>query len=283
MNKWSIGIIVFVLILSGIVYAVYESTDYDFDDAKKSYKVINTWELPKKLDEISGLHFIDEERIACVQDEDGIIFIYSLKTEEILREHKFAAPGDYEAMAYLNNEYWIAESNGEIFQVSDLDTQDGELEGIQLDFEYRNNIEGMAASSDGKLWLAVKERNLDNSGDYKGIYEFDPETKILNREPIAKIQYNDPKFDILKTDNPRKLIRPSDIGFNPVNGNLYILDAEFPKLIITDKSGKIIELHLLDPAEFEQPEGITFSNSGRIFISNESVGGPANIKEISFE
>lgn len=283
MNKWAIGIIALVLVLAGVIYAIYEANDYDFDDADKAYTIVNTWELPTELDEISGLHWMEDDRIACIQDEDGIIFIYDLKTSEIIEKHKFAAAGDYEALAYLDNEYWVAESNGELFNVSDLDTQDGELEGIQLDFEYRNNIEGMAATNDGKLWLAVKERNLDNKGDYKGIYAFDPQTKELNREPVAKIQYDDPKFEVLRTENPRKLIRPSDIAFNPVNGDLYILDAEFPKLIISDRTGKIKQLYLLDPAEFEQPEGIAFSKSGRIFISNERVGVPANIREIKID
>ena len=229
------------------------------------------------------MHYLDGDRMACIQDEDGIIFVFDLETSEIIQKHKFAISGDYEAMTFLNNEYWVAESNGELFNISDLDTPDGELEGFQLDFEYRNNIEGMAAAGDGKLWLAVKERNLDMKGDYKGIYAFDPATKELNREPVAKIQYSDPKFDVLRTDNPRKLIRPSDIAFHPTSGYLYILDAEFPKLIIADKSGKIKKLYLLDPAEFEQPEGIAFSKSGRLFISNERVGVPANIKEIKIE
>ena len=283
MSKWAIGIVILVLILAGGIYALYESNDYDFDDAQKAYKIVNTWELPTELDEISGMHYMDGDRMACIQDEDGIIFIFDLKTSKIIAKHKFAVSGDYEAMTYLNNEFWIAESNGEIFNVSDLDTFDGEKEGFQLDFEYRNNIEGMAATKDGKLWLAVKERNLDNEGDYKGIYAFDPQTKKLNREPVARVEYSDPKFDVLRTDNPRKLIRPSDIAFHPQTGDLYILDAEFQKLIITDRTGKIKKLYLLDPADFEQPEGLAFSKSGRLFISNERVGVPANIREIEIE
>lgn len=283
MNKWAIGIIALVLVLAGIIYAIYEKNDYDFDDAQKAYTIVNSWELPTELDEISGMQYLDGDRMACIQDEDGIIFIFDMKTSEIIKQHKFAISGDYEAMTYLNNEYWVAESNGELFNISDLDTPDGEKEGYQLDFEYRNNIEGMAASADGKLWLAVKERNLDNKGDYKGIYAFDPVSMELDREPVARIQYSDPKFDVLRTDNPRKLIRPSDIAFHPTSGDLYILDAEFPKLIIADKSGKIKKLYLLDPAEFEQPEGIAFSKSGRLFISNERVGVPANIREIKIQ
>ena len=280
MNKWAIGIIIAVLVIAGVVYTIYETNDYDFKDASKSYEIVNRWELPVELDEVSGIHWISDSRIACIQDEDGIIFVYDLQSSKIIKQYRFAGPGDYEALSFLNGEYWVIESSGKLYNIKDLNGQEKEVEPIELNFEYRNNIEGLAATKEGKLLLSVKERNLDNRGDYKGIYSFDPKTNRLEREPVIKIQYNDPAFDVLRTENPRKLIRPSDLGFNPVTNELYVLDAEFQKLLILNSSGKIKELHLLDPEEFSQPEGICFSPSGRIFISNEDLGAPANIIEV---
>jgi uncharacterized protein YjiK len=280
MNKWAVGIITTVLILSAIVYAIYQKNDYDFDDSAISYKVVKKWELPGELEEISGMYWIGDNRIACVQDEDGIIFIYDLRSSKIIKRYNFAGPGDYEALTFLNGEIWVVESNGKLFNIKDINGVEKEADEIQLQFEYRNNIEGIAANSDGKLWLSVKERNLDNRGDYKGIYSFDPKTRILNKEPVLKINYNDPAFDVLKTENPRKLVRPSDISFHPVTGALYVLDAEFQKILVLRSSGKIEKMHLLDPAIFTQPEGICFSPSGRLFVSNESLGGPSNIIEL---
>lgn len=280
MNKWAIGIILITLLLAGAIYAIYEINDYDYEDADKSYKIVNKWELPIDLNEVSGIHWVGENRIACVQDEDGIIFIYDTSVSKIIKTYKFAGSGDYEAMGYLNGEYWIAESNGNLYNIKDLDATEEETDMVDLKFEYRNNIEGLAASKDGNLWLAVKDKNLDHSYGYKGIYSFDPVTKKLDENPVLKIDYKDPKFDVLKTENPRKLIRPSGLAFSPINGDLYVLDAEFQKVLRVGLNGAIKELHLLDPAEFTQPEGICFSPSGRIFISNESLGGPANIIEI---
>ncbi len=280
MNRWAVGIIMIVLVVASVVYALYQKNDYDFNDTTKSYKVIKKWDLPEELNEISGIHWLSDDRIACVQDEDGIIYVFDLKSSKIVKQYEFAGPGDYEALSYLNGEFWVAESNGKLYNIKNLDETPRDREGIQLNFEYRNNIEGLAANNDGKLWLSVKERNLDNRGDYKGIYAFDPKTSKLDQTPVLKIKYNDPAFDILKTNNPRKLVRPSDLSFNPVTNDLYVLDAEFQKVIILNKSGKIKALHLLDPAEFSQPEGICFSPAGRMFISNETLGAPANIIEL---
>lgn len=282
MNKWVIGIVAFVLILSGIVYAIYEMNDYDYDDATKSYKIVNRWELPDELKEISGLYWVGDNKVACVQDEDGIIYVYDLDKAMVTNKYKFADDGDYEALCFKDGEYWVAESNGKLFNVKSLESAELNTESYDLEFEYRNNIEGLAVNRDGKLWLSVKERNLNNEGDYKGVYAFDPISKKLNKEPILKIMYNDPKFEVLKTHNPRKLIRPSDLAFSPNSDDLFVLDAEFQKVLIVDPKGSIKELHLLDPEEFEQPEGICFSPSGRMFISNESLSGPANILEVEF-
>jgi len=282
MNRWAIGIITTVLVTAGIIYAVYEANDYDYDDSTKEYKVIKKWELPEELNEVSGIYWINDNRIACIQDEDGILFVYDLKSSKIIKQYEFAGPGDYEALTFLNGEFWVVESNGKLFKVANLMGAEKDAEEFPLNFEYRNNIEGLAANSDGNLLLAVKERNLDNRGDYKGIYEFDPRTKKLNMDPAIKINYNDPAFDVLKTGNPRKLIRPSDLAFHPKSKELYVLDAEFQKILILKESGKIKELHLLDPEEFPQPEGICFSPSGRMFISNESLGGPPTLLELKF-
>lgn len=280
MNKWAIGIIALTLIMAGVVYTIYQLNDYDYDDATQSYEIVNKWELPEELEEISGMHWMGDEKIACIQDEDGIIFIYDLSTSKIIRQYKFAGAGDYEAITSLNGEFWVAESNGELFNIRSLEDNEENVESVQLEFEYRNNIEGLAASKEGDLWLAVKEKNLDNSGDYRGIYSFNPKTKKLNTEPVLKINFNDPEFDVLKTNNPRKLIRPSDIAFSPLNDDLYVLDAEFQKILIMERSGKIKKMHLLNPEEFEQPEGICFSPSGRMFVSNESLSGSASIMEV---
>ncbi|WP_405198755.1 SdiA-regulated domain-containing protein [Christiangramia sp. LLG6405-1] len=282
MNKWVIGIVTMVIVLAGIIYAIYQLNDYDFNDVEKSYEIVESWELPSELNEVSGMVYNEDGLMICVQDEDGILFTFDMETKEIIKTHKFSYSGDYEALTYLDGVYWVAESNGRIIDISDLDVADQELEGIQLDFEYRNNIEGMTATPDGKLWITVKDRNLDNSSGYKGVYEYDPETRKLQKEPILRVDYEDPKFERLKTHNPRKLLRPSDLALHPLTGDLYILDAEFQKVIITDQQGGIKSIHLLDPAEFEQPEGIAFSKDGRIFISNERVGVPANIREIKF-
>ena len=57
-------------------YKLYEHTDYNFP--YQLGKPDKSWELPDKLIEISGLSFIDEYTLACIQDEKGNIYIFNL-------------------------------------------------------------------------------------------------------------------------------------------------------------------------------------------------------------
>ncbi|APG59596.1 SdiA-regulated domain-containing protein [Christiangramia salexigens] len=284
MRRWTTGIVLGVLFLAGLIYFLYQEHDYDFDKSKKSYEIVQKWDLPNELDEISGMVWLGNDKLACIQDEDGIIFIYDLKTSTVTKRIEFGEPGDYEALAILNNEFWIAESDGKLFRVKNIENTQVKADKFELEFEYKNNIEGLTASPDGKLLISVKDRNLKtDEGGYKAIYKYDPVSGKLESSPAIKINYTDREFSKIKINNPKKLIRPSDINYNPVDGYLYVLDAEIPKLLVLNPKGSIKRMHLLDPEEFFQPEGICFSPSGRMFISNEGKGGDPNILEVKLK
>jgi hypothetical protein len=54
-------------------------------------------------------------------------------------------------------------------------------------------------------------------------------------------------------------------------------------LLILDKAGSIKELYQLDQNEFSQPEGISFSPTGDLFISNEGKKEPGNIMRVKID
>jgi len=59
-----------------------------------------------------------------------------------------------------------------------------------------------------------------------------------------------------------------------------VIEGKKPKLMILDKNGAIKKVYKLDDKSFSQPEGITFSDDGRLYISNEVVDNSANIMEV---
>ena len=70
--------------------------------------------LPAILNEISGLTDIDNNYIACTQDELGIIFIVDVNTGKIREQYEFEAIGDFEGLTNVNGTFYILRSDGRI-------------------------------------------------------------------------------------------------------------------------------------------------------------------------
>lgn len=283
MNKWAAAIIIFVILLAAAIYGLYEQHDYDFDPSTKTYRIVQKWNIPEELEEISGMVWLGNNQIACIQDEAGTIFVYDLSKSKIVKKVDFAEPGDFEAITYLNDYFWIARSDGALYKFSSDLNSNAKAEKFTTPFKSNNNIEGIAGGFNDLLLIAVKDENLEgHDEEYKSLYTYDPVAqKLIDRDEI-KINFDDPVFKQLRTDKKREFLRPSDIAFEPETRNIYILDAETPQLVITDPYGKLIQIHELDPEEFFQPEGICFTPAGTIYISNEGKGGDPSILEVIF-
>ena len=69
MNKIVIGIVIAIFVLAGIIFWGFKNSSYlSFDDSKKTYDIIEQWDMPDELEEISGLSWVGNNEIACIQD-----------------------------------------------------------------------------------------------------------------------------------------------------------------------------------------------------------------------
>lgn len=287
-NVISFIIIIGVLVLVGALWFAYENPALNPRLEKETYTIIRKWDMPEPLEEISGIHYLSKDRIACVQDEEGIIFIFNLDTDLVEKKINFAKAGDYEGLAIVDSTAYVLESNGKLYVIEDylLPSFNGNI--IQTPFSGKNNMESLTADSiNNRLLMVVKDID-PNSKSFKGIYAFDLESETTSSVPVFKIPLEDPIFDINKKDRDDDggdfdKFYPSDLAINPTNGNIYILEGKNPRLLIMDPNGKPIELHKLNKESFPQPEGITFGNEGTLYISNEGKNGTANILEVQLK
>lgn len=239
------------------------------DSARGVVKISRSWELPSILKEISGISYIDPERIACVQDEVGTIFIYNTSLKAIESEIPFGPPGDYEGIALVNGDAYVAVADGRIIEVSGYRSEKPAVREYGTHLTVRQNVEGICYDKRNKRLLVAIKGQEEGNPLYKGIYEFDLVTKKMAVKPVLKIDLQDPVFQKLSPKKPQMVIQPSEIDIDPSTGDIYVSDGERSQMLIMDNTGKIKALHALDKSELIHPEGIMFTPSGELYIANE--------------
>ena len=280
MNKIIFGIIAAIFILAGLIYWTFKDNSYiSFDEDNKTYAIEDKWELPSILNEISGLSYLGNNEMACIQDEDGVIFIFNLETSKITSRIEFGKAGDYEGLAVAEDTAYVLRSDGKIYEVKNFRSDAPEIDTYQISGLDINEVESLEIDlENNRILFAVKEYN--NRKDTKGIYAFDLTTKSLEKGRYFTLDGSDEIYKKLVGGRSSRIIRPSAIRFHPKSGELYVLEGNQPKLIILDENGDEIKIHILNTETFPQPEALDFDEENRLYISNESRRQPANILRI---
>lgn len=267
-----------LLIAAGVYWVFHGSAPFKPLPGAQKLDIIQQWDLPKQLDEVSGIAWMDENHMACVADEEGIIFIYNLQSNKIEKEIKFGEHGDYEAIALKNETAYILRSDGVIFEIDNFNSNPGKAITFETSLKDEYNFEGLCYDeANDRLLLTLKDMVDDNT---KPVFSFDLKSKKLMETPAYQIRFKSKIFDKTEQKKSHRIMRPSEVAINPKNHNIYILEGSNPKLLILDSSGKEIKLIILEGDQFGQPEGMTFSPSGEVFISNERQAAPANILKV---
>jgi uncharacterized protein YjiK len=269
----------------------YQNSLYSLDRPDQRYS------MPTGLVEISGISWTGKGTLACIQDEEGIIFCYSLEKEKVISEVKFGKDGDYEDISVVDKTAYILKSNGHIFRVKNYKKDDIKVKRVKTQLSQKNDAEGMVYdSSENRLLIACKgSPSLEKENPYKGyraVYSFDLETNQLKEKPVYLIdprkmesykeqgginQYSSRLAKVLGIKDPYGSLRPSGIAIHPLTDEIYVISSVGKLLIRLDREGLILGFHALDPNLFRQPEGICFSPEGDLYISNEGRGGKGYI------
>lgn len=242
--------------------------------------------LPDTLREISGLTTIDHSTVACVQDENGILFIYDISINTIKHQYSFHMDGDYEGIARVEKSMFVLRSDGMLFEIVDYESNNFKLNKYQTGIPADNN-EGLCYdAANNRLLIACKSK-LGKGPEFKDrrvIYTFDLRTKKLISTPafdfnlvgikafaksnLKNLQVRTKKKGAITEANIKFFI--SAIAIHPILNKLYVLSAADHMLFIFNMNGTLEYIEQLDQELFNKSEGITFLSNGDMFISNEA-------------
>jgi len=243
--------------------------------------------LPDTLREVSGLTIIDSTTFVCIQDENGILFIYDFKANKIKSQFTFHLDGDYEGITKVDSSIFILRSDGMLFEIANYPGTDTRISSYLTGIPANNN-EGLCYDrNNNRLLIACKGR-IGKGPEFKDrrvIYGFDLAKKTLSKEPVYDFDIQNVKDFVINNqlDIPLKIrkkkgqeisepfikFRTSAICIHPKTGHLFLLSASDYLLFVFDTDGMLIHLKQLNPQIFNKSEGISFFDNGDMLITNE--------------
>jgi len=225
--------------------------------------------LPESLSEISGIAYYPKDTaVFAIEDEDGLLYKIDLTQKKAVQKWRFDKKHDFEDVVLHDSIFYILISNGDIETVQfgkndSVITNTSSFPGAD---KKTNEFESLYYDDSlHQLVLLCKKCGEDGNkivtawGYTIATQEYTPAVYTVDVEPItAKLQEEKMK------------LRPSAAAVNPLTNELYILSSIDHIIVITDLKGRFKELHQLDPALYKQAEGLAFTPSGDMIISNES-------------
>lgn len=231
--------------------------------------------LSTDLDEISGIvYYPKDTSLFAISDETGMLYKIFPDRNNELQKWEFGKKEDFEDIQLIDSTFYILSSKGNIVSLKFYSANSINVQHFDFNESGKNEFETLYFDkASGKLNLICKDCEQDNKHGVS-VYTFDPSTQKF--EPATfKIDAQ----GVEKITNEKKFkFKPSAAAINPLTNELYIISSVNKLLVIVDVTGAIKKVYMLNPVLYKQPEGIAFTPSGDLLISNEAAGeGAANI------
>ena len=266
----------FIYISGLFILASCQSSTKEVYTTPKEYDLNHPYkmDMPSQLNEISGIiYYAKDTSIFAISDATGWLYKIFLKKNLALQKWKFEKNADYEDVQLIDSSFYILSSSGDIVRVKFQSADSLQVHTFQFP-EKGNEFESMYYDTKTHSLTIICK---DCEGDKKKIvssWAFD-----LNNETYQLSAFAIDVAPIAKSFGVEKMhFKPSAAAINPLTNEIFIVSGVNKTLVITDSSGQVKEVYALNPSLYKQPEGLAFTPSGDLLISNEAnENGYANI------
>jgi uncharacterized protein YjiK len=235
-------------------------------------RAADRWELPKALQEISGLAVDSAGRIFAHDDEQAIIYQIDPATHRVVKRFSFGLPalrGDFEAIAIVGHQVILTTSDGVLY--AGREGRDGEsvpyvtqATGVGSYCE----VEGMAYEAAGRaLLFACKTPRTQALVGRLAILRWSLDRKALDPRPWISIRLSEVTRQ-LKGQG----FHPSELLRVPGNGHYLVLSGREHAIAEITQSGEVVAVAHLRRRDHRQAEGLALAPDGTLLVSDEGAG-----------
>ena len=249
-----------------------------FRESPKGYNLNqpSVLKLPPALDEISGIVYYPKDKsVLAINDEFGWLYKIYLKEDPDIQKWKYSNGADFEDLVLADSIFYVLESNGNILRFKFLRPDSVNTREFIFPEPGKNEFEILYHHpKQNKLIMLCKDCEVDSKNSLTA-FSFDLDSMAFSSSPAFVIDIR--KIEDLLEER-RLRFKPSAAAIHPITGELYIISAINKVLVVADLNGVPKNVYKINPRLYKQPEGMTFTSTGDLLISNESADiGAANI------
>lgn len=229
--------------------------------------------LPDVLEEISGIFYAGKHSVYAICDDHGSLFKIDMRKPAEPQSWRFDKKRDFEDLFIVGDKFYILNSNGNLYSFP-TNLQEPITAQKHLFPFINHEFEILFFDEERKKLMLVCKHCRDIKDKAVPVYNFDPASNQFEEDPFLL----DTEKIAGSLGEAGIKFRPSAAVIKPGTRDVYMVSSVNKLLLVTGPRGKLKEIVKLDPQLFKQPEGITFTETGDLIISNEARGvGPANL------
>lgn len=213
----------------------------------------------------------------AIEDESSVLYRLDKKSGKIKEKQKFEKNKDIEDLIIRQDTAWVLRSNGDLYRINNFLTKSQKTVIFDFPISRSRDLEAIAnPKSEPVIYLFCKVCEWDESLEKTSVFRFSLEFMEFDADPFREIHRSQLKTLLPEKWNEVKM-QPSAAAYHPLTGELYLISSTGKWLMTLDGEWNPTSFHWLSSKVFKQPEGITFDDSGNLYISNEASGGNANL------
>jgi uncharacterized protein YjiK len=232
------------------------------------------YDMPGRLDEISGLALSADGRLFAHNDERAVIYEVNLETGQATRGFSLGADAvraDFEGLAVVGERFFLIASTGILYEFREAPPESStQYRETDTGLGRRCEAEGLAHhSGDESLLVACKMQTPEGSYAIVHRLPLDPSRGALPPIRISK--------ERIRAMGGKKDFNPSAVAVDPDTGHLVLVSARQEVLVEATFDGEVVSVVRLSKSRHPQPEGVEFTPSGLLLIADEKNGNDARL------